>query len=833
MKHRILKRTLAGVLAILCVGNGFLINSGERIASNAVIVANAEEHTQPYIDEDKTTLHLAGSSWTRDSLYSDVLKLPKTISNGAYTKADSTIKKVVADPGTVLPSDCSSLFALIQKAEEIDLSNANASNVTNMQYMFINGTSSSAGFFSLEQSNSNSTLKKITFGDSFDTSNVTNMQHMFSNCKGLTELDLSSFDTSNVTNMQYMFYYCSSLTKLDLSSIDTSNVTNMQRMFYYCSSLTKLDLSSFNTSNVTDMQYMFGNCRGLTELDLSSFDTGNVTNMQYMFSNCVQLTKIYASKKWNTDKVNSSSNMFNKCSNLVGGNGTAFGTIVDKTYARIDKEGEPGYFTEAVTYTKHEPTAPTCTTTGNSEYYEGTDGKYYTYADGVYTETTLEAVTIPATGHSYEFTSKTNNADGSLTAVFTCKNNTSHTKTVTLTAVQMAQIVEALNSNPAIIKKWEWAADYSSATYSLSGVTNATAAEGYIAILVSEGIDADLAGFVVTNGMTVPATITTESTPATYEAAGSIKYTAHVNTMTDDKEVSIPQLTMAPSWYINAEGSRLNMNILVPIADNYTMSDYTATLDGEKQTLSAFTDKSGKKYGMFTVICAAKEMADVKSLQISAKDEGVLFTKDISARKYLTDIIANNSLSDYHEIAKSMLRYGAAAQNYFSYKTETPANDGIDGYELDSLNSVNVPETAFDGTALNSFLTCCEYAGINMTFTADTSLMLAYRVNADSTANQAKADVEGLLNKEGVTVNTDIIKEGSYSISPDNSGSFIILKIDNIPIKKLDTPVLTTNDMTLRATDYLAKAQLDSDNNLKNLCKALYAFYAAIPSSNN
>ena len=38
--------------------------------------------------------------------------------------------------------------------------------------------------------------------------------------------------------------------------------------------------------------------------------------------------------------------MFHNCTQLVGGNGTAYNTnYQDKTYARIDKAGAPGYFT--------------------------------------------------------------------------------------------------------------------------------------------------------------------------------------------------------------------------------------------------------------------------------------------------------------------------------------------------------------------------------------------------------------------------------------------------------------------------------------------------------
>lgn len=115
-----------------------------------------------------------------------------------------------------------------------------------------------------------------------DTSQVTDMSYMLFNCPKLTSLDISGFDTSQVTDMSWMFE-ATGLTSLDLSGFDTSNVTNMEGMFADNSSLATIDMTGWNTSRVTNMGSMFGS-RGLTSLDLSSFDTSNVTTMRYMFS---------------------------------------------------------------------------------------------------------------------------------------------------------------------------------------------------------------------------------------------------------------------------------------------------------------------------------------------------------------------------------------------------------------------------------------------------------------------------------------------------------------------------------------------------------------------
>lgn len=150
----------------------------------------------------------------------------------------------------------------------------------------------------------------------FNTSQITDMSGMFRKCEALTELDLSNFDTSQVIDMSHMFEYCESLTQIDLSNFDTSQVTNMSSMFYCCEVITKLNLSNFDTSQVINMSYMFEYCESLTQLDLSNFNTSKVTDMRDMFYNCKALSTIYISDKWNIDKVKLSDEMFMYCNSL-------------------------------------------------------------------------------------------------------------------------------------------------------------------------------------------------------------------------------------------------------------------------------------------------------------------------------------------------------------------------------------------------------------------------------------------------------------------------------------------------------------------------------------
>ena len=328
----------------------------------------------------------------------------------SYRDGHIEVRSIVADEGTVLPADCSFLFNRFDKVFDIDLSNADASKVKNMQNMFCdayslgsvtfgskfntkNVTSMKDMFYacyelqSLDLSKFNTAkvtdmngmfadciklqnldlskfntskvtdmnsmfkncwhLRSITLGSNFKTGNVTDMNGMFLYCSDLKDLDLSGFNTSKVTDMGYMFKYAQSLTSLDLTNFDTSCVTSMIGMFDNCVNLGNVDLTSFNTSNVKDMQDMFCACGLLTELDLSSFDTSNVENIEQMFLGCSKLKTILASDTWNTSNVRSAYNVFGLCTSLVGGNGTAYNyNNTYDIYARIDKPGQPGYLTE-------------------------------------------------------------------------------------------------------------------------------------------------------------------------------------------------------------------------------------------------------------------------------------------------------------------------------------------------------------------------------------------------------------------------------------------------------------------------------------------------------
>ena len=186
------------------------------------------------------------------------------------------VKKVVCKEGTVFPEDCSGLFNEF-KAEEIDLSNADGSNISTMSGTFYCCTG----------------LKSVVFGN-FDTSKVVSLSAMFRFCGSLKSVDLSGLDFGNVINTNHMFSNCYDLEYVNMSNFDSSNVSDMSFMFLDCNNLRVFDIGNFAASEDTDMRYMFFSCRKLESLDLRNVHTNKESydvDTAGMISDCTALEK--------------------------------------------------------------------------------------------------------------------------------------------------------------------------------------------------------------------------------------------------------------------------------------------------------------------------------------------------------------------------------------------------------------------------------------------------------------------------------------------------------------------------------------------------------------
>lgn len=221
------------------------------------------------------------------------------------------------------------MFANCESITSLNLSAFNTARVIIMQGMF-------SGCTNLE----------MLDVSSFSVSKVTDMQYMFASCQNLRSLNLSNFNTSSARNMKAMFANCTSLQSLNLSNFNTLIVVDFSEMFINCATISSLDLSTFNTSNASFLYDMFRDCANLTTLNLARFRTPRVLDVQTMFANCRRLTTIYTRNDWSLTNAEDNE-MFVNCIRLVGGNGTTYSSShIGSEYAKIDRVGTPGYFTQ-------------------------------------------------------------------------------------------------------------------------------------------------------------------------------------------------------------------------------------------------------------------------------------------------------------------------------------------------------------------------------------------------------------------------------------------------------------------------------------------------------
>ncbi len=257
-----------------------------------------------------------------------------------YFELDGTTAKYYTKAEIYEIVEARGMFANWTSLKNIDLTNIETTNVTDMGCMFGACISLKSIKFGKYFYTGNVETMDAMFGDcwsiesldmsGFITNNVKNMRGMFGGCSSLKALDLSSFNTSSVEYMSCMFgpvgmaenpirngslEGCSSLESLDLHTFNTAKVKQMFSLFQNCSRLKTVNLSGWNTSNVEDLGAFFMGCTSLESVDLSSFDTRNVTSMGFMFSNCVRLKSLDLSN-FNTCKVTRMDNMFFRCESL-------------------------------------------------------------------------------------------------------------------------------------------------------------------------------------------------------------------------------------------------------------------------------------------------------------------------------------------------------------------------------------------------------------------------------------------------------------------------------------------------------------------------------------
>ncbi|MBQ5311640.1 MAG: hypothetical protein ILP19_06325, partial [Oscillospiraceae bacterium] len=292
------------------------------------------------------------------------------------------------------------------------------------------------------------------------------------------------------------------------------------------------------------------------------------------------------------------------------------------------------------------------------------------------------------------------------------------------------------------------------------------------------------------------------------------RYTAEAEFMgavlTDEKAIPVEVVT---EMQMTADSSKVMLDLYITLPEN--SEGLTVTVDG---------DEVKPENGVCTadIRAAAKDMGKKHTITVTQDGETV-FEKTVSAADYLKALLEDESYSELHPTVKAMLCYFAAAQNYFGTgETDGFVNEGTEGAGFDTLGGVTIAHTAPEKADIDAALARAgldvymEYNSMNMSFTADTSLLIAFRLNDPAKADEAMEALGDKVYGTGIEIYTD------------GTGKFIILKVPNIPIKKLGDTAVTIGDLDIAGTALLDKV-INGNYSEKTtlLCKGLYAYYLA------
>lgn len=275
-----------------------------------------------------------------------------------------------------------------------------------------------------------------------------------------------------------------------------------------------------------------------------------------------------------------------------------------------------------------------------------------------------------------------------------------------------------------------------------------------------------------------------------------------------------------------ADSAKTRADLYFTLPDGVDPADFTVTVNGETTSLGEMTlDENGYK---FSITVPAKNMGDKIAYSLDSKGITVKYG-EVSVADYAEHLATY--YPEYAEFVDAMLTYGAAAQNYFGYDTEHMVSDA----DLSALPAV--AGTRFDARSLQTPMHADDtipvfYNAMNVTFLADTTLSLAFKIKDgyDNTTALEWVNANVTLGDAAVT--------GRISVNTTNDYRFVIISKQNIALDAITEPmaliVSGAGTYSVSVINYLAAAEQTDNNNLKYLTRALYAYsQAAIAIAGN
>lgn len=264
----------------------------------------------------------------------------------------------------------------------------------------------------------------------------------------------------------------------------------------------------------------------------------------------------------------------------------------------------------------------------------------------------------------------------------------------------------------------------------------------------------------------------------------------------------------------------IGVNFYMELADDIANSNtaymqFTTPAGSETETSTVYVKDAkqktvnGKNYYVFKCNVSAKDMASEITAQMKdGEKKGKIYT--YSVKDYADYLLEHSEVEAYANAAtlvKKMLNYGAASQTYFGI-TGTAVNADLSEADR-NIGEVNIPNTfQYDPTKTN-LPESVTLAGATLSLKSETSLSLYFTGLPDGTEFSC----------------------GNKTVESVKNGKYIVARIRGISSSELENDFTVTfnggsGSVTYNAMTYCYNVLTSdtADDNLKNVCKALYQY---------
>ena len=259
-----------------------------------------------------------------------------------------------------------------------------------------------------------------------------------------------------------------------------------------------------------------------------------------------------------------------------------------------------------------------------------------------------------------------------------------------------------------------------------------------------------------------------------------------------------------------ALGDDLDMRFYVRVADTAVENTAVSITVAEKTvTYPASKAEKAEETGdrIFTVSLSAAQMTEPVTVELSV-DGTVLQTGTYSVRQYADAVLSQTTDEKLIALIRAMLDYGAAAQAYFGYNTDAPANAG-----MESGAQTVLPQTADARFSVTGAVSAVRFYGSSVVFESKTGVRFYF----------AAEDLTGCTFAAGGSQYTPVAKNGMYyveisGINPRSLSKEITLTV---------TDGLGTMSVTYSPMHYIVRMGKKGTEKMQVLVKAFYQYHLA------